>query len=371
MSSIPYLTPNVHHDLPFADQRGGLKAMGVVLIVLGAFMGCLAAFIPMTLLAPRPPGTIGPTPRDLVGGILVYALGAGVLMTAGVGSLRGKRWSRPMVLVVTGSAALMGIIGLVSWLFVGPDLERAMANATAAGAGGPTGAAGTPAPAAVPAGMARTIMAVTAVMMFVFLVLLPGGFFWFYVRDSVRRTLEYFDPFPAWTDRCPTPVLALSAWLALAALFTLNFCLWGVFPFFGRLLSGAVAVGLLGGTALLLAILAVGTYRLSRLAWLGTALFVILAAASGLLTFSRVDPLEIHRLSGTPPEQVRMMEQMELTTGKTMLFSTSLYALGALAYLAWVYRYFRRGRTVAATPEVATWPPMPPPAAGGNGAGRI
>lgn len=337
MTLIPYATPEFPH-LPFGDQSGGMKAMGIVLIVIGAFAGCLAAFTPVALLVPRPPGVAAPMARDLIAGAAVYALFAGMLITAGVGSLRTKRWSRPAILIISGTWVLGGLLGLISWLIVGPDLQRAMATMGSA-PGGP-GPAGTP--PGVPAGMAGTIGAVTVIMLVVFGVLLPGGYFWFYVRRSVRQTVEHYDPAPAWTDRCPTPVLALSAWLALAALFTLNFCLWGVFPLFGRLLSGPPAVALLAGVAGVLGVLAVGAYRLNVLAWWGTALLIVLLALSSVTTFSRVDPLEIHRLSGTPPETIAVMEQMNLTSRRATNFTTVLYALAGVVYLLWVWKYFRR-----------------------------
>lgn len=341
MSSIPYETPNTPHGLEFPDQRGGMKALGIVMIVMGAFAFCAAGATPLALLAPRVQGVPGPQARDMFAGAAMYALGAVVLVTAGVGSLRGRRWSRPVILILSGSWAIGGLVGLVTWIIVGPDVERAMAtmNATTAAQGPP----GAPAPpAGMPASMAATIRIVTVVMLVVFGVLLPGGYFWFYVRDSVRRTVDYFDQAPSWTDRCPTPVLGLSVWLGLIALFTLSFCMWGVIPFFGRLVTGPVAIVTLIVLAGLLGMLAVETFRLNKLAWWGTAILLVLYLINNAVTFSQVDPIEFQRLAGMPPEALQMMEQMDTNSRATTIFTAVLYAVVGLGYLFWVRRHFNR-----------------------------
>src|SRR5688500_18364489 len=114
MTSVPYETPNVPPDV--VDQRGGMNALGIVLIVIGALAGCLAAFTPLALLAPLPPGMAKPMARDVLVGAATYAGAAVLLVTAGVGSIRGRRWSRPVILIITGTWAVGGLMGLVSWL---------------------------------------------------------------------------------------------------------------------------------------------------------------------------------------------------------------------------------------------------------------
>src|SRR5688572_1532958 len=121
MSSIPYETPQGPTDLGFVDQRGGMKALGIVMIVMGAFFFCAAGATPLALLAPKMPGVPSPQARDMFAAAGLYTLGAVVLVTAGVGSLRGRRWSRPIILILSGSWAIGGLLGLISWLIVGPD----------------------------------------------------------------------------------------------------------------------------------------------------------------------------------------------------------------------------------------------------------
>src|SRR4051794_35206030 len=112
---LAYATPNARLDLPFADQRGALRTLGVVLIVLGAFSTCLTITLPLALVAPRMAGIPGPAARDLAAAALIYLMSSVLLVTLGVGSLRIRRWSRPAVVIVSGTAALGGLVSTLSW----------------------------------------------------------------------------------------------------------------------------------------------------------------------------------------------------------------------------------------------------------------
>jgi hypothetical protein len=347
MSSPPHAPPTATPPLGFVDQRGGMKAMGLIMVVMGSFAFFTALYTLASGFAQLNQGPAAVARGAVTAGM--YGLAAVVLATAGVGSLRGRRWSRPAMLVVTGTWALRGALGLVTWVAVGPDIERAVAAMAAAPApAGPTTAPATgPVVPVGPPVSAATIRTVTTVMLVVFGVLLPGGFFWFYARPDLRRTVDHFDPEPAWTDPCPTPVLALAAWLAVAALFALGFSLWGVFPLFGRLVDGPLASAILIGVALVLAGLSVAAFRRNPLAWWATALLIVLFAVNWWVTFSRVDPLDVHRLSGATADEVRFMERMDANSRPATLFTTVLYAAAGLAYLAWVRRYFRQNASTA------------------------
>jgi hypothetical protein len=383
-----YESPLPQPELPFKDQRGGLKTLGVVMMVLASFSGCLALMTPFTLLAPRPAGIPGASARDLAAGLLLYMLAAFILMTIGVASLRVRRSARPGVLVIAGTWAAMGFIGFVSWIFVAPDIDRVMAAAMSATPPAVTqpattqpaatppataqpvttqpttapsattlpatpGAPPAAPPAATVAQFAHIAGVASGVFMVVFMILLPAGLFWFYRRESVRQTLEYFDHKPSWTDYCPTPVLAVSFWLALGALFSMNFCLWGVVPAFGVLLHGPVAIAILAGMAILQLVLAGGMLRVSPLAWWGTFAMVVLSGLSVTLTFARIDPIDVYRLAGAPPEQIELIQKMGITTRGTLMLSPILYGVALVSYLLWVRKYFRPG---------ATWKPAAIPA---------
>ena len=111
-------------------------------------------------------------------------------------------------------------------------------------------------------------------------------------------------------------------------------------------MHGRIAVALLIGIAIVLALLARGIYRLNPAAWWSTVLLIVLGLVDSLTTFSRVDPFDVYRLSGSPPQQIEMMQQIGMPSRATMILPTVLYGVGLLGYLVWIRRYFRHDTAV-------------------------
>src|SRR5215213_6341929 len=136
MTSLPYESPSHPPELPFADQRGGMKAMGVILIVLGAFLTCITAgLVPLAILpmyfakaagGQPAPGVAPPRITDLALGLLMYVSFGVVLITVGVGSFRLRRWSRAASLILTGSWSLVGLLSTMMFLVMIPMTRRMM-----------------------------------------------------------------------------------------------------------------------------------------------------------------------------------------------------------------------------------------------------
>jgi hypothetical protein len=202
----------------------------------------------------------------------------------------------------------------------------------------------TPAAPPVPAFLG---LLVGGCVVLVFFMLLPAGFFWFYKRPSVQQTLDYFDPKPSWTDKCPTPVLAVSLWLVAGAVITLTYIAYGIFPAFGVLLTGTPAIAMLAAWAVVQALLAWGNYRVSPAAWWGTTLFVLVSAVGVLMTYARIDPMDFYRAAGSTPEQIELMQAMGVVRRTTMIVPVVFYGVAALAYLLWVRRFFARPAVAA------------------------
>src|SRR5687768_6456744 len=107
-AALPYATPPGALSLPFKDRRPGLKAMGVILILLGAGAACMGALTPLALLAPAAAGGGQQDWRGLLFGFVMY-LGAGALLiVSGVGALRLRRWARPVLLVTAWTWVFLG-----------------------------------------------------------------------------------------------------------------------------------------------------------------------------------------------------------------------------------------------------------------------
>jgi hypothetical protein len=333
---LGYERPGQPLNLPFPDQRGGMKMMGVVLMVLGSFSGCMTGLMPLAMLTPRLAGaqaTAGQQPhlRDVIGSVLMFGTGAAALFTVGAGSYRARRWSRPIALILLGTWMITGMAGFISYVLYAPNMKKMM-QAAATG----------PSAATMPA-LPSSFIALSGGCMLVFFVVLPGVLFWFFKRPAVQQTLDYFDPRRIWTDRCATPVLAISLWLALGALALLGYCVWGIFPAFGKLLHGWPAIIAILATAFAMLVLAIATYRSHPVAWWATVLLVILGMTSTILTFMKTDPLDIYRLSGSPPEQVRMMEQAGIGTRRNFIIQQGINGTAILVYLLWARRFFTRG----------------------------
>lgn len=323
-------------DLPFPDQRGGLRMMGVVLMVLGGMSGCLTALTPAMLMMPKAVGAqpslaAQPGMRDVLSAVVLYAVVAAALICVGAGSFRIRRWSRPIAMVLLGTWAAAGASGFISWILFAPSINKLVQASATTG----------PAPATMPA-LPGSFSIISGGCMLVFFVALPIALFWFYKRPSVRQTLDYFDPTPTWTDRCPIPVLAISFWLGMGALALAGYCGWGVLPAFGRLLHGPPAITAILACAVVLLALAVATYRVKTFAWWATMALVIVGMSSSIMTFSRVDPLEMYRLSGTPQAQIDLLHQAGVAKPINLIIQQGIYGTAMIVYLLWARRFFTR-----------------------------
>lgn len=184
-------------------------------------------------------------------------------------------------------------------------------------------------------------------------VLVPIPFILFYQAESVRRTCVERDPVSRWTDACPVPVLAAAVWLWVgAAMFALMpFSQNGVFPLFGTIISGAP------GSVICLIAAAVwlwagfGFYRLNRRAWWITVAVFLLMMTSALITFNRVDVMEMYREMGYSQVQLDQIEQFSFINSKTMLWWSLTGVVPLMGYLIFVKRYFRSSDRVSLPPD--------------------
>ena len=277
-------SPPVSPISDFKDRRGGLIWFGILMIIIG----CLCTlFVPLMFfgqkLAARSTG-VAPDFRILIQAGLIYGGLAVMFIWLGIGSIMARRWARALLLILAWSWLLMGIcmVGVMS-IF----LPRVYAHAPADGS-------------PMPDATRVVIMIVTLAFLSVLFVVLPGLLVLFYRSRHVKATCEVRDPVRRWTDACPLPVLALSLMLGFGAVSMLQMAVVyrGVMPFFGCLLSGVP------GTIAILVMIAVwsycarATYQLNVIGW-----WIVLASfgmimLSSVLTFTRVDLIEMYRLMG-------------------------------------------------------------------------
>ena len=298
---IEYATPA---SRPRPDRRGWVIAAGVLLLVLGALCGCVAAAVPFanafTARIARP--TSRPVASLPVGSVatimVVYVAIAAGLIWVGVGACRCRRWVRPIVLAVGWPALVLGAMSLAVVAFTVPEQMQLQA---AARAGSATGAA------APPAGV------IAATIFFVGLIYLglPGAFLFLFRQPAVARTLAHYDPRRYWTDRLPTPVLTMMLFVALVALTPLSLLGRRAIPAFGTYLHGSAAVA----AVLLMAVVALLTlvliWKLRPVGWWLALLILVVPAASFLLTVWLTGVETYYGELGLPADQAAMIAKSQ------------------------------------------------------------
>jgi hypothetical protein len=350
------------HAIPYAaaarpqlerDRRGGLIAFGIISILIGALAGCLAILTPLSLMmvAFVPRAAVPPQPVvQIAMTAAIYAAAATLFIWTGIGSIRCRRWVRPIVISLGWPMIIMGVLGLAGWALLARDLPAMMAAARP-----PPPPPGVPAPPAPPPGADVAITAAIAVVMAVFYVIVPTAYVWFYSTRAVKQTLEAYDPGISWTQRPPLPVFAGAVNLALGGLMTLTLATVGAAPFFGFYVEGVPAALLVVAASAVLFAAAVLFYRVSILGWLLAVAVVTLGFVSAIMTVGQRGMSEFYSRGHADPEFLRMLERSPTMTGTIPVTFMAVTFLICITYLIWVRGYFARHRreppTAAAYPS--------------------
>ena len=263
------------------DRHVGLLAFGIVQIVLGVTSFGLAALTALSMLVfskVAPAGSPQVTMRQVLPSLGVYVIGGAVLIWLGIGSVRCRRWARPVTLVVNWVWLLMGVMTTVMTIFVMPKTLAILP--------------------AQPSAVSDVIMTIILIFMTLFGICLPLAFILFFRSPDVAATCATRDPRPRWTDGIPIPLLGLVLWLASVALMAVLAIPFAILPFGATVLTGpsAVLVDLL--LAAVNATLAIGLYRRSRAAWWVALAGVAVAGAWGIWNLTRTNFAELQRQMG-------------------------------------------------------------------------
>ena len=330
--------------------------MGVLLIVFGAISACFGALTPRGMWMstrfgpPAPPGGAAtrPVPQvelvdyrtmAMAGGF--YLVGAALMIWVGVGSLRVRRWARPVMLVLCWSWLITGGVSFLHMVLFGASMREMMS-------------AGMPPGAPPPPRMVEYVMAtVMGTVSFLLMVLLPALLAWLYQRRGVRETLQHFDQRRAWTDRCPTPVLAVAAWMCVMGLGCAIYAIYAVLPVYGRFVTGAPAVAAMVAMAALFAWLAYCVYRLRPAAWWAAALAAVLWTGSMVWTFTRLGYHEFYRQAGYTPQQIDLMMRFSGQWEDSTVWMMSLWVVVLVGCLLYVRKYFVAGAATETEPTEA------------------
>ena len=357
---VPYASAPLRPVLE-KSRAGGLVAFGVISIVIGSGLLLIGAIgiVGLYMMARMGPAGTADATAALAGMMILIAVLAALLFWVGIGSIRCRRWVRPVILPLAWAWLVSGLLAVVTMAAAGfadhPN-QPASTTVTIQGTGAtPTVATtnATPAtpsataPATQPAAAVRPqtaeIIFIIAAMSLVALAL-PLAYILFYRSPNVRRTLDAYDPHPRWTDRCPTPLLGVAIWSVLLALGAATGALAGYSDFFGNYLTGwgaaavaAVKVGMLAAAAVLF-------FNRNPIGW-WVALAYVLLWGTSLVTTQLFGEVETIRAAA---QAVGDEDQLHPAARRA---TAGLYAAGVIAgiaYLLYVRRWFHTAQAPTA-----------------------
>jgi hypothetical protein len=300
--TIPYAT-KARPEL-VNDRRGGLVAFGVVSILIGMPPALVSASMALVLARMLTVGDPGGLP--IVGAILAVAvIAAAVFIWTGVGSIRCRRWVRPVVLGIgwpTGVTSLLMAAGILIYANDRSD-EGYVAF---------------------------------AVVIMIFGVLLPAGYLGFYTSEAVRGTLAAYDPSPSWTEATPLPVFVGCVSLTMFGLLTMALAVLRATPVFGVYVTRVPGAGLavLAGAAMIAS--AALMYAGWRWGWWLAMGVVSGGFASAMVTMGRLGMMEFYRHGGVSTWTLEDLDRSRAMTGATPLVFVGVVAAISVNYLLWI-----------------------------------
>jgi len=315
---------------PLSPQPPTDRDRSTRLIVSGVFLcllACCAFFFAVVTVAsmlyvrrlPEVPETTQLGLGQVISGSLVYCIMGASLLTLGIGSIRRRRWARPLVLIVGWG-----------WLVIGALVCLVMTAVL------PIATEGLPPDPTARAAFYGCFGSVLGFLGIVVPLLLVG----LYRGADVRATLAAHDPQERWTDRIPTPLLGLSFWLGFSAVSSLLSAFNPILLIGSRIVTGPIAVATYVATAVVMAGVAVGLARRSRIAWwTGVAIFALWSIGSAF-TLPRVDFDEVMAQMNTA-QPAGAPDMSFLFHDPRFFVSMALVWLGTIGYFVYVRRYLR------------------------------
>jgi hypothetical protein len=306
----------------FRDHSTGLKVFGIFQILIGCICLLFAVgFVIIIFLPASGPFSQNMNGKFMIPGIVFYVTSSVGFIWLGIGSFLARRWAWTLTVILSSIWLVFGIAMIIPMGFM---MTKTMANAQQANI-------------ALAAGV------ISIAVMSVIYILLPAMFLLFYNRASVHVTCQRRDPKVRWTDGCPMPVLAICLILTYSAFsmpmtWAYNFMIC----FFGFILSGITGAIISLLIMILCLYLAYSSYKLKMKAWWGTLLLWLAGCTSMILTFSRVNLIEMYEKMGYSEQMIEIIRKMENTGGMfgPMIWAAAIFGVVAFGYMLYVRRYF-------------------------------
>lgn len=307
-------------------ERRGLLTFGGVLLLLMAILFLM--LVPLMLLGamltpPQPETPVLSSNTVTISTALTYA-GLDVFFGAlGLGSIRGQRWVRPLMLATGWMWLLFGAIGVLVMYLTLPRMMEAIAAS-----------ADQPLPPEV-----QGIVVAAALTFFALLgIVLPAFLLLVYSARGVRLALERSQPTPSRLEQVPVSVLTLAVAFAAAAFTGLTTAIWfPAMPLFAWVLTGWPATLLQLATAAASGWIAWQLFQRRMAGWWGTVAITVFFAASLLMT-GRQGLERTYLAMGLSQAEVAELMSFPMLQQPLLWYGT-LFALLA-GYMVYIRRYF-------------------------------
>ena len=218
---------------------------------------------------------------------LAYYVLAGLLLPAGIGTIRLRRWALTLSILYLWGWLVTGAVVILNLIMLAPAFFRLSQNTA----------------------VTRLIMA--GAYMVVFFVLAPKALLRFYKSTNVRMLFEKNDPTLYWTERYPFPLLAV-LFLSLVCILALHLALFfqAMLPVFGKLMFGRQMVYIIAGLIVTLLLLDYGLIRLKLWAWRGALAYFSLLTISAAITFTWYSFPQIIGMMALPEYEVEFLTKL-------------------------------------------------------------
>lgn len=318
---------NDQGNMGFKDRKTGLVVFGIFQILGGVLFALMISLtIDVVLFSAHAGNSAGSGAGIpvLIPAIAVYAFLSIWNFSLGIGSIKARRWARALLLISSWVWLLSGVVGFAS-------MAMSMQNPDFFGTAGQK----------MPAQFQHIAKIVALAIMTVFYIVIPGVMILFYGSRHVKATCEQRDPVIRWTDKCPLPVLGLSLVLSLG-LIALPFSSVNGYsiPFFGIILNGVAGTVLMLVNGLVIAYMAWGIYKLKVQAWWCALVWTGIWFASGIVTFTRMDLMDLYEKMNLSAQKLESMRRIALPDKSNMLLITSISFVIYLLYLLYVRKFF-------------------------------
>jgi hypothetical protein len=321
---MPSSANRIDVDPPAKDRRISLALIGSLDLLIA--LVCLL-FVALFVLGYTASQSSGKPPAMQPGAVVLFSgmyLGIAVLAgTVGIGLWQCLRWARSLALAGSWMWLAVGVLASGFMAFILPDiLSQQMAR-----------------PGVSPA-IATIVTWIIVGMLMVMYILIPGVHVLVLGHANVRDTCAFRDPKVRWTDAVPLPILILCLFHGAAAFGMLSILAYGVFPFFGVMLTGVPVWVLCLVCAVALAWVTREMYCLRLTGWWGGLGFMLAMWTSSAITFSFHSIMDMYQAMNMPEEQLALMKSLPFFQGHFMVYAMLAGAVPYVAHMAFCRKYF-------------------------------